>query len=334
MATLLGFQKGGVTDRSALRMGLLETGGNLPPHTLPIVSLVIASRNRPALLAATVASILAGEAVPAELLVVDQSDVPHPELSAARSDEGCEIRYVWTRTRGVARARNIALAAARNELLVLTDDDMLATPTWLESIVEALVAAGPQSVVTGKVIPTEAEVPSGFAPSTHKDIPATVYAGRVGIDVLFTGNMAIHRSALAAVGGFDERLGPGTHFPAAEDNDLGLRLLEAGYRIVYTPEAVLYHRTWRAGGERLRVMWNYGRGQGAFFAKHSHLHDPYILRRYLGELFHGAAAAARRTWRRGRPPAGDIVYLAGMLWGTLGWVARGAGTRLQRGAEG
>jgi GT2 family glycosyltransferase len=146
--------------------------------------------------------------------------------------------------------------------------------------------------------------------------------------------MAIRRSDLAAVGGFDERLGPGTRFPAAEDNDLGLRLLEAGYRIVYDPEAVLYHRTWRAHGERLRVMWNYGRGQGAFFAKHSRLRDPYILRRFVGEVVHGTTAAVRRTWRRRRPPAGDIVYLTGMVWGAFDWAGRAASARFRRKGKG
>ena len=67
-------------------------------------------------------------------------------------------------------------------------------------------------------------------------VPA-VYEGRIGTDVLAGGHMATFRSLLRTVGGFDERLGPGLNFPAAEDNDLGFRMLETGYRILYVPEA-------------------------------------------------------------------------------------------------
>ena len=53
------------------------------------------------------------------------------------------------------------------------------------------------------------------------------------------------------VGGFDARLGAGSRFPAADDNDLGFRLLKAGYEIVYAPEPVVYHRAWRPASEYL-----------------------------------------------------------------------------------
>ena len=49
--------------------------------SLPSTSLIIASRDRPELLADTVASVLKGDEVPAEIVIVDQSRVPHPTLS-------------------------------------------------------------------------------------------------------------------------------------------------------------------------------------------------------------------------------------------------------------
>ena len=97
-----------------------------------------------------------------------------------------------------------------------------------------------------------------FAPSTKVDTAPAVYHGRLHEDVLYTGNMAMDRSAARAVGVFDERLGPGTSFPSAEDNDFGFRLLEAGYRIVYVPEALLYHRAWRSERDYVRLRWSYG----------------------------------------------------------------------------
>jgi cobaltochelatase CobN len=106
--------------------------------------------------------------------------------------------------------------------------------------------------------------------------------------------MAIRRETLREVGGWDERLGAGTSFPAAEDNDLGFRLLEAGYRIAYHPEAVAWHRAWRAERDYLPLRWAYGRGQGAYYAKHAALSDAYMVRRFgadLGRLAAGLRAA-------------------------------------------
>jgi GT2 family glycosyltransferase len=52
---------------------------------------------------------------------------------------------------------------------------------------------------------------------------------------------AIRRSALAAVGGFDERFDR----PSVEDIDLGYRLTNAGFRIVFSPALEVTHlKTW------------------------------------------------------------------------------------------
>ena len=291
------------------------------PATLPPTSLAICSRNRPRLLRETVESILRGDEVPTEIVIVDQSDDPHPTLAARRTTTPCEIRYLWSRTRGSGQGRNAALVAAKHDLLVLTDDDMRATPDWFGALVRALLAAGPRSVVTGQVPPAdEPGRPGGFAPSTATEQDRIVYEGRIGADILYTGNMAMHRSAIAEIGPFDARLGAGAPFPAAEDNDFGFRLLEAGYRIVYVPEAVLYHRAWRSQHARLRMSWRYGVGQGAFYAKHWRPRDQHMLRRLARDitlhLLESAQEARRQSWRAA---ICEAAYVAGLLSGACRW---------------
>src|SRR5258708_762087 len=180
------------------------------PMSLPQTSLIICSRNRPALLAESVNSILAGAAVPTELLIIDQSDDPHPALRTLSSARRCEVRYLWTQSVGLSRANNFGIAAAHFDLLVFTHDDVVVTPTWFEAIVRAAEVGGPRGVVTGQVYPGAAAGPDGFAPTTKVDEVAASYMGRLDIDVLVPLNMAMHRSAFVEVGDFDERLGPGT----------------------------------------------------------------------------------------------------------------------------
>lgn len=290
------------------------------PGALPATSLIICSRNRPHLLAETVESILRGDQVPAEIIVVDQSDAPHQALAALTSDRGCDVRYLWTRTVGLSRANNQGVAAARHALLVFTHDDVLVTPTWFGAIVEALRAAGPRSVVTGQVRPTEAETRGGFQLALKVDQAPAVYTGRMGRDVLYPLNMAMYRSAIDEVGRFDERLGPGTPFPGSEDSDLGFRLLETGYRICYVPEAALYHRAWRPERDYLPLRWSYGVARGGFYAKYLSLRDRHMLSRMAADVRTHFVLFLYRVRRERRQAYGDVVLGAGILFGAIRWL--------------
>ena len=144
-------------------------------------------------------------------------------------------------------------------------------------------------------------------------------------DVLFTNNMAMQRSAFDSVGGFDTRLGPGTSFPAAEDNDFAFRLLEAGYRIIYDPRPTLYHRAWRSEREFLRLHWNYGYGQGAFYAKHLSLRDRFMIRRMACDMWAYLSRVPFRLWRQRSQAYRDGLFVAGLLAGALQWRLRSPG---------
>jgi GT2 family glycosyltransferase len=292
----------------------------LTAQTLPPTSLIIPSRGRPDLLLETVQSILAGDQVPSELVIIDQSDAAHPGLMNLTTERQCRIRYQKCEPWGVSYGRNQGIRSAEHELLILIDDDVLVEPGWLRALVSALVAGGPNTVVTGQVRPAEAETPGSFVPSTRTDATPSVYTKHADEDVLFSNNMALYRSAIDRVGPFDERLGPGTHFGTAEDNDLGFRLLEANYRIYYVPEAVLYHRSWRPAQDFVPLRWNYGFGRGAFYAKHLSLKNPHMLRRMLKDIASHLMSGMRRLRTDRQQSLGDIVLAVGILLGAPGWL--------------
>ncbi len=273
--------------------------GVLPPSTV-----VIATKDRPRLVRDAVAAIKAGETVPEEILVVDQSAEPL-EADGART--------AAVPARGLSAARNHGIRAAAHDVVLLIDDDILVAPGWHRALVEA-VARGPRAVATGRVVIGEPEIPGGFSPASAPSEEPATYRGRIGTDVLAGGNMAARREALVDVGLFDERLGPGTAHPSAEDNDLGFRLLDAGYEIVYVPEALGIHRAWRPARQHLVYRWRYGLGKGGFYSKHA------LRGRLRGDI----APRLRRLPARVRPgrrraAAGDLAYVAGILAGTASW---------------
>jgi GT2 family glycosyltransferase len=278
-------------------------------------SVIICSRGRPALLQDAVDSVLRGTVLPAEIIIVDQSDSPDERLAARARVAECEVRYLWDDARGVSRARNRGLELARSDIVAFTDDDVLVDAGWLEALVTTLADMGHRGIVTGRVLAAATEIPGGWAPAlVHSEQPAT-YEGRITRDVLEAGNMAGFRDTLLEVRGFDPTLGPGTPFPAGEDNDLGLRLLSAGCRIRYEPTAVIYHRAWRGPEEYLRLRWGYGIGQGGYYAKYLSLRDRFMLRRLGRVLGIHLRMAVRRARGEPRAAAGHLTYVAGVLTG-------------------
>ena len=290
-------------------------------QALPIASVVIATRDRPHLLDDTVRSILEGDHLPAELVIIDQSREITRSYEQSRV-RGCSIRHIRTASPGLSTARNLGARAARSAVVVFSDDDMLLAPTWLRRLVETLAELGPMTVVTGRVTAGAPERAGGFTPAVVTGEKPMIYEGRLPIDVLAGGNMALYRSAYEDVGGFDERLGAGSRYPAAEDNDFGFRLLERGFRIAYVPDAVAIHRSWRGRRDRVRLRWRYGRGKGGFYAKHASLADRHILRRATVDVGRRAVSVPRMIVTDPRPVVGDIIYSAGVISGMAGWLIR------------
>lgn len=288
----------------------------MPP--LPAVSIVIPTRDRTELLRQTVQSVLDGDRLPAELIVVDQSSGPHAPLPGS---EHVRIRHLELSTKGLSRARNAGIAAAAHDVLVMIDDDVRVQSDWLGRLVDALLAANARTVVTGTVAAPPAT--SAFVPSTTSRTEPETFLGRQPGDFLFGGNMAMRRAVFEQVGPFDERLGAGALFASAEDNDWGYRLLEAGCEIAFVPEAVVVHYGTREGRDLLTLDWAYGRGQGAFYAKHMSLTDRHMLGRFRRDASKRARRVARIV-RGNRHGVREGIYLAGLVSGALGWWRRSA----------
>jgi GT2 family glycosyltransferase len=88
-------------------------------------------------------------------------------------------------------------------------------------------------------------------------------------------NFAVRRDVAARLGGFDEHLGAGARFAAAEETDFMLRAEALGVRMKSTPQISVWHTHgyrygWKAVYGHRR---GYARGNGALAAKHTLLGD-------------------------------------------------------------
>jgi GT2 family glycosyltransferase len=122
---------------------------------------------------------------------------------------------------------------------------------------------------------------------------------------------------LLRVGGFDERLGAGSPGGSGEDMDLLYRLLRAGARIRYEPQAVIYHER-QPRDRRLASRSAYGRGIGAccgLWLRGRDLHALGVLAGWL-RMRGGMAAGAvrRRQWSGVRE---ELLVLGGTARGLV-----------------
>ncbi len=99
----------------------------------PLISVILPTRDRCALLARAIASVRAQSYANWELLIVDDGSTDAtPGLLAGMNDRA--IRHFRGHGGGVCAARNVALAQAKGGLVAYLDDDNIMHPHWLKSV--------------------------------------------------------------------------------------------------------------------------------------------------------------------------------------------------------
>lgn len=237
----------------------------------PALSVVVPTRDRPALLASCIASIVADLSPQDEVVVVDSASrdaaaTRQAALAASGGDGSATVRFVRAERPGSSVARNLGWTSARNALVAFVDDDCRVTRGWADAMVASLGRGG-VSFVGGRIdVPADQQDVAQPVSVITSDEERRIDGRSRGL-IGATANLGVHRPSLETVNGFDERLGRGTWFDAANDVDLIDRLLAAGCIGRYDPTVRVEHVQWRNGREHLGVHWAYGKGTGARLAK-------------------------------------------------------------------
>ena len=131
---------------------------------------------------------------------------------------------------GPAAARNRAAVAARGDLLVFVDADVIAHADALSGMCRFLESAPEIAAVFGAydLEPPQSNFMSQYRNLSHAHVHEE---GNPEAATFWAGLGAVRTEAFRAVGGFDERFGR----PSVEDIELGYRLRRAGYRLRLDP---------------------------------------------------------------------------------------------------
>ncbi|HET6469702.1 MAG TPA: glycosyltransferase family 2 protein [Geminicoccaceae bacterium] len=211
----------------------------------PLVSVIVPAMNAEPFVARTLAAATAQSWSKLEILVVDDGSTDRtPWLVEAAAEADPRIRLLRQPNRGVAEARNRAIAAARGSILAPLDADDLWHPDYLAHQVAALMAGGPGTALSYAwwfAIDTHDRVRSVAAPVWVREqrhaLRRLVWQNFIG-----NGSSAVMwRAPVEAVGGYD----PSLHARGAqgcEDSALYTALAERWDFAVATKHLVGYRR--------------------------------------------------------------------------------------------
>jgi glycosyltransferase involved in cell wall biosynthesis len=338
---------------AADRTTTASTSGQEPPcaaqrrralQDAPMLSVIVPTRDRPEQILACVRSILACE-YPLdrfEVLVVD--NVPRDGRTRAAVTtlaESGPVHYFIEDQPGSASARNRALPEARGEFLVFTDDDAIVDRHWLAEVAQGFRAAPRVDAVSGLLVPRRLDTPArvwfeqyggfsrGYTQRTfdlHENRPAdeALYPFTAGL--FGTGNnMAFRGEALRAIGGFDPALGNGTPALGGVDSEVLLRAVILGHRVVYRPNALVWHDHRADYADLRRQVYSYGAGLTAYLLK-TVTTNPIVLPAFLALVPKGIGFALRPGSAKNSHKADNYprdltrAELRGMLHGPLAYL--------------
>lgn len=235
---------------------------------MPELSVVIPTYNRLDTLVHVLPTLLAQDLAPSEyeLLVCDSnSNDGTAELLAGVAAEHSNVRHISGAFGGRAAARNAGIDAARGEIVLFNDADILASPDLLSTHLRRHRERRGIAVVGLEV--QVKDLDEYVYKRDHPQARGHLHPpSRKRLSWLYflTGNASVRRGDLLRAGCFDEDFTGYGH----EDLELGYRLRRLGVEIVYEPRAVNYHCQDVSHGDQKTKMRLAGRSTARFYSKH------------------------------------------------------------------
>lgn len=238
-----------------------------------MISILIATKDRPNKLLHCLQSIFSCNDVTFEIIVIDQSStgINNSLLSSFSMTQRKKIIYMTQRKANKARALNTAIKVSRYPILAFTDDDCIVDKLWLKQIERHFRLHPDHNGVFGNVMPyAKTKTKSVASPSclVNMSVIATSDPYVVQHEVLGNGNnMVIRKSAILSLGRewFREWLGDGSVCQAGGiENEVVYRLLRNGSVIAHDPSVKIFHDRWLASRAFKTLTAKYCCGYSAF----------------------------------------------------------------------
>lgn len=281
------------------------------------ISVVLATYKRSEILQRTLESFRHLEIGPLrwDLWVVDNADDSATESVVKSWAKAIPIKYLVESQAGKNNALNRAIDEVQGQLIVLTDDDIIATSDWLTQMWQGAQRWPEHVIFGGRILPFW---PDGFKPLDLRNpylvgayaianwsLPEREYSP----EKVFGANMAVRRKIFDDGWRFNASIGPSqkTNYIMGSESEFVLRLEASGHKPVFLPEALVYHQI---RPDQMSFKWLRGRAYRAGLGSASLCEMPseckvvlriprYLIRRlvesYIKYLFFKFTRSSRKT---------------------------------------
>jgi GT2 family glycosyltransferase len=196
-----------------------------------------------------------------EVIVVDDGST---DATAERVRAHSFARLIQIPNGGLAAARNVGLHAALGDIVAYVDADVRVDSTWLTYLIQPFVTSNVVAAGGPNVAPPD---DGAFAQCVARAPGAPIHVmldDRVAEHVPGC-NLAVRRSALLDIGGFDP-----VFVRAGDDVDVCWRLQERGGEIAFAPSALVWHHHRTTLSAYWRQQVGYGEGEAWLRSRHHH----------------------------------------------------------------
>ena len=222
------------------------------------ISVVIPTYNRESVLVETVQQVLDQCPSADEVLVVDQTNhhEAETELFLGKAHGERKLRWIRHNPPNLNKARNRALVETHCEIAIFIDDDVVLCEKFIDNHRKNYMDPG-VIAVAGRTLQARGNTPAEKASPWLKFLGVSVLAfnevSRLeGIASFIGANHSVRVSHILELGGYDENFDG----PMYDEADLALRMWKAKMKIVFDPEAELYHLQENSGGVREKAGAN------------------------------------------------------------------------------
>jgi len=179
------------------------------------------------------------------LASLERQDVPRDQYEIIVVDDGSRdgtedvvrrfpnVILLTQPNRGPSAARNIGAKHAQGEVILFTDSDCEAPPNWISLMVAPM--DDPRVIgVKGAYLTRQSSLVAQFIQAEYEE-KYRIMARKESIDFVDTYSAAYRKKVFMEYGGFDEE------YLGAEDAEFSYRLSQDALRMVFVPNAIVYH---------------------------------------------------------------------------------------------
>jgi len=270
----------------------------------PKVSVVVCAYNAESTMAPCLDSLRELRYPAYEVVVVDDGST---DRTGEIADQYEGLHVIHQENKGLSAARNVGIAGSTGEIVAFTDSDCVVDPDWLYYLVATFLSSE-RAAVGGPNLPPPEDSLVATCVAASPGGPLHVLLNDEEAEHIPGCNMAFRREVLEELGGFDP-----IYRAAGDDVDLCWRLQDRGYRIAFSPAAMVWHFRRNTVKAYIGQQRGYGKAEGLLYFRHPRRFNALGYSRWRGRIYGGIYSLSSSLFSLRRPVIYGGVFGRGLF---------------------